>query len=38
VTYQGSLWVAVRDYPSVPGRENSGWRLAVKRGRDARDR
>jgi hypothetical protein len=37
-TYQGSLWIAVRDFPSVPGRENSGWRLAVKRGRDARDR
>ena len=37
VTKDGSLWAALRDHPGEPGTERSGWRLAVKRGRDGRD-
>ena len=37
VTYAGSAWVAERDAPDRPGiGSSSGWRLAVKRGRDGR--
>lgn len=36
VTSAGSLWIAMRDYPDAPGAPDSGWTLAVKRGRDAR--
>ena len=38
VTHDGSAWVATRDYPEAKpgGGANSGWRLVVKRGRDAR--
>lgn len=35
VTYGGSLWIAQRDTGEYPRGEESGWRLAVKRGRDA---
>lgn len=34
VTYGGSLWIAQSDGPGAPGK-GDGWRLAVKRGRDA---
>lgn len=34
VTYGGSLWIAQADAPGAPGK-GDGWRLAVKRGRDA---
>lgn len=37
VTYKGSYWLAERDKPARPGEDGSGWRLAVKRGRDGRD-
>jgi hypothetical protein len=36
VTFDGSLWIAVESYPRTPGEPNSGWKLACKRGRDAR--
>jgi integrin beta 3 len=36
VTYGGSLWICQKDSPpDKPGNDN-GWRLAVKRGRDAK--
>ena len=35
VTYGGSLWIATKDAPGTPG-NGDGWRLAVKRGRDAK--
>ena len=36
VTFGGSSWFAQQDNPpGAPGTENSGWRLAVKKGRDA---
>lgn len=38
VTHGGSLWFAERATASKPGTENSGWKLAVKRGKDGRDR
>lgn len=38
VTWGGSLWIAQRDTSSKPDGADSGWRLAVKRGRDAKDR
>jgi hypothetical protein len=38
VSHQGSVWVARKDFPSKqPGEPNSGWILAVKRGRDGKD-
>jgi hypothetical protein len=38
VSHQGSLWIAVKDYPEKePGEPNSGFRLAVKKGRDGKD-
>jgi hypothetical protein len=38
VSHNGSAWVATRDYPDLsPGSgANCGWRLVVKRGKDAR--
>ncbi len=36
VTYGGSLWIAQRDTSDHPRGEESGWRLAVKRGRDGK--
>jgi integrin beta 3 len=38
VTRDGSMWVAERSVKlGTPGDEDSGWRLAVKRGRDGKD-
>jgi hypothetical protein len=38
VSHQGSVWVARKDYPTAePGEPNSGWILAVKRGRDGKN-
>lgn len=34
-THGGSLWIALRDNADIPGTTDS-WKLAVKRGRDAR--
>ena len=36
VTTKGSWWVATRDTDGRPGDPDSGWRLAVKRGRDGK--
>jgi hypothetical protein len=37
-SHQVSVWVARKDYPTAePGEPNSGWILAVKRGRDGKD-
>lgn len=35
VSHGGSLWVAQKDGPDHKPGEGDGWRLAVKRGRDA---
>jgi hypothetical protein len=37
VTYAGSLWIANKDTEAVPG-SNADWKLAVKRGRDGKDK
>lgn len=38
VTYGGSLWIGQADEPpGKPGDVGSGWRLAVKKGRDGKD-
>lgn len=37
VTWGGSFWIAQRDTDRKPDTPESGWRLAVKRGRDGRD-
>jgi len=37
VTWGGSLWLAQRDTDAKPDTPESGWRLAVKRGRDGKD-
>ena len=37
VTWAGSFWIAQRDTAAKPDTANSGWRLAVKRGRDGKD-
>lgn len=37
VTWAGSFWIAERDVPGKPDTADSGWRLAVKRGRDGKD-
>jgi hypothetical protein len=34
VTYDGSMWIAMRDTKEKPG-ESKSWRLSVKRGRSA---
>ncbi len=36
MTHGGGIWIALRDYPGTPGTPNSGWVLAVKRGRDGK--
>jgi integrin beta 3 len=36
-TWAGSYWIAQRDNPGKPDTPDSGWRLAVKRGRDGKD-
>jgi hypothetical protein len=37
VSHGGSVWIAMHDMPNAPGTPNSGWQLAVKRGRDGKD-
>ncbi len=38
VTYGGSQWTVIAEKTSAkPGSDNSGWRLSVKKGVDARD-
>lgn len=41
VSWGGSFWIAQRETDEKPGEgksgDNSGWRLAVKRGRDGKD-
>jgi len=37
VTWGGSFWIAQRDTDAKPDSADSGWRLAVKRGRDGRE-
>lgn len=37
VTFDGSLWIATTATTATPGKGESGWQLAVKRGRDARE-
>ncbi len=37
VTWDGSLWIARRETTARPG-DGSAWQLAVKHGRDGRDR
>lgn len=37
VSWGGSLWIAQKDGPAKPDTADSGWRLAVKKGRDGRD-
>ena len=37
VTWGGSLWIATKETADKPGSEESGWRLAVKKGRDGKD-
>ena len=36
VTYGGSFWICQKDRPGSKPGEDSDWRLAVKRGRDAK--
>ena len=36
VTFGGSMWIAQRDTDAQPETLNSGWRLAVKRGREGK--
>lgn len=38
VTHDGSLWIALRETITRPGEQRSGWQLAVKRGKDGKDR
>lgn len=35
VSYGGDGWVCKQDNPGPPGKDFSGWRLAVRKGRDA---
>lgn len=37
VTWGGSLWIAQRETDAKPDSPESGWRLAVKKGRDGKD-
>lgn len=37
VTWGGSFWVAQKDTSAKPDTPDSGWRLAVKKGRDGKD-
>jgi hypothetical protein len=36
-TWGGCFWIAQRDKPGKPDTKDSGWRLAVKKGRDGKD-
>lgn len=36
VTYGGDFWICQEDNPGPPGKDFAGWRLAVRKGRDAR--
>lgn len=36
VTFKGAMWIAMRETDATPGEPDSGWKLAVKRGRDGR--
>ena len=38
VTWGGSLWVCQRETSAKPDSPDSGWRLAVKKGRDGKDK
>lgn len=38
VTWGGSLWICQRETSAKPDSPDSGWRLAVKKGRDGRDK
>jgi len=38
VTWAGSLWIAQRATDGKPDTPDSGWRLAVKKGRDGKDK
>lgn len=35
-TWDGSMWLAMKSTNRRPGIEDSGWKLIVKRGRDAK--
>jgi hypothetical protein len=37
VTWGGSLWIAQKETSAKPDTPDSGWRLAVKKGRDGKD-
>jgi hypothetical protein len=37
VTHEGSGWIAQRATNAKPGTPNSGFQLAIKRGRDGKD-
>jgi hypothetical protein len=37
VTYGGAYWICQDNVKAAPGLPDSGWRLAVKRGRDGKD-
>ena len=37
VTWGGSLWIAQKETGAKPDGPDSGWRLAVKKGRDGKD-
>lgn len=37
VTHRGSMWLATEKTSSVPGTQESGWALSVKKGRDGKD-
>jgi hypothetical protein len=37
VTWGGSLWIAEKDTAAKPDTPDSGWKLAVKKGRDAKN-
>ena len=37
-TWDGSLWLSMRDTKAQPGTQDSGWKLVTKRGRDGRDK
>lgn len=37
VSWGGSLWIAQKETDAKPDTADSGWRLAVKRGRDGKD-
>lgn len=37
VTWDGSLWFAMRDTGLKPGNGNADWKMAVKKGRDGKD-